>query len=224
MRTIAGLFGKSPFTPLQRHMQSVRECIDKVPVLFEELEKNDFEGISRTAKEISNLEHVADLTKNDIRLNLPKGLFLPVDRGNLLEILSLQDSLADKAEDIGMLLTLKQVKLPEDLKILFKTFLAKNLEAFQKANEIINQLDELLEYSFGGREAIKVNELIDEVAFKEHEADKLQHELVKLLFNLNLSIPFQDFILLKQLIGEISSISNLSEKLAYRIRIMLELK
>jgi len=188
------------------------------------LEKNDFEGISRTAKEISNLEHVADLTKNDIRLNLPKGLFLPVDRGNLLEILSLQDSLADKAEDIGMLLTLKQVKLPEDLKILFKTFLAKNLEAFQKANEIINQLDELLEYSFGGREAIKVNELIDEVAFKEHEADKLQHELVKLLFNLNLSIPFQDFILLKQLIGEISSISNLSEKLAYRIRIMLELK
>ena len=224
MRTIAGLFGKSPFTPLQRHMQSVRECIDKVPVLFEKLEKNDFEGISRTAKEISNLEHVADLTKNDIRLNLPKGLFLPVDRGNLLEILSLQDSLADKAEDIGMLLTLKQVKLPEDLKILFKTFLAKNLEAFQKANEIINQLDELLEYSFGGREAIKVNELIDEVAFKEHEADKIQHELVKSLFNLNLSIPFQDFILLKQLIGEISSISNLSEKLAYRIRIMLELK
>ncbi len=224
MRTIAGLFGKSPFTPLQRHMQSVRECIDKVPVLFEELEKNDYEGISRTAKEISNLEHVADLTKNDIRLNLPKGLFLPVDRGNLLEILSLQDSLADKAEDIGMLLTLKQVKLPEDLKILFKTFLAKNLEAFQKANEIINQLDELLEYSFGGREAIKVNELIDEVAFKEHEADKIQHELVKSLFNLNLSIPFQDFILLKQLIGEISSISNLSEKLAYRIRIMLELK
>ncbi|MFQ5335887.1 MAG: TIGR00153 family protein [Flavobacteriales bacterium] len=224
MRTIAKLFGKSPFTPLQRHMQSVLECVDKVQVLFEQLAAGDCNGIAKTAKEISNLEHVADLTKNEIRNNLPKGLFLPVDRGNLLEILSLQDSIADKAEDIGMLLTLRQVVLPDELKKEFGTFLNKNLEAFHKAYNIIDQLDELLEYSFGGREAVKVNEMVDEVAFNEHEADKLQHRLVKSLFNLSESIPYQDFILLKQMMEEISAISNYSEKLAYRVRFMLDIK
>ena len=224
MRTIANLFGRSPISPLQAHMNNVSECVVKVPELFKLLEAGDIAGLEALAAEISKLEHAADLTKNDIRNNLPKGLFLPVDRGNLLEILSLQDSIADKAEDIGMLLTMRTVKMLDPLKEDFYALLDKNLEAVEGARKVIDQLDELLEYSFGGMEAIKVNEMIDDVALKEHQADKLQHTLLKTLYNMDEGMPYQDFSLWKLIIEEMSALSNLSEKLGLRVRIMLDLK
>jgi len=224
MKAIATLFGRSPIAPLQAHMNKVSECVIKVPELFILLEAGDIKGLETLAAEISKLEHAADLTKNDIRNNLPTGLFLAMDKGNLLEILSLQDSIADKAEDIGMLLTMRTVKMPDSIKNYFQVFLDKNLEAFEGARNVIDQLDELLEYSFGGNEAIKVNEMIDDVAFKEHEADKLQHTLLKTLFNMDDGMPYQDFSLWQRIIEEVSALSNLSENLGLRVRTMLDLK
>ncbi len=224
MRSLTKLFGRSPFGLLQTHMKTVKDCVDKVPDLFKQLEKGDQEAINQTAREISKLEHVADMTKNDMRKNLEKGMFLPVDRGRLLEILTIQDNLADKAEDIGHLLTVRAAQIPPGLVEDFRAFLAKNLECFQMAFLIIDQLDELMEYTFGGREAIKVNQMVDEVAYKEHEADKLQLTLLRNLFNSEAAIDFRDFILIKQVITEISNLSNLSEKLAYRVRLMLDIK
>lgn len=111
MLTIARLFGKSPFAPLQTHMNKVGSCIEKLKKMFDVLAKMDIDKVEKLAAELSSLEHEADLTKNDIRNHLPKSLFIPIDRGQFLEILSIQDSIADKAEDIGILLTLR----PEDL-------------------------------------------------------------------------------------------------------------
>ena len=126
MRTISKLFGKSPFTPLQAHMRNVAECISKTKELFALMEKGDYDGVFELAKVISKLEHNADLTKNDIRNNLPKGLFMAVDKGSILEILGIQDNLADKAEDIGILLTFRNLTMPAELNEPFNAFLDKN--------------------------------------------------------------------------------------------------
>src|SRR5277367_4751525 len=130
MINIARLFGKSPFAPLQNHMQKVSLCMKKLSSLFDSLHKIDAEKIEKSVNELSELEHEADLTKNDIRNHLPKSLFLPIDRAHFLEILSVQDSIADKAEDVGILLTLRPLEsfrdFQEDLKALFR----KNQEVF----------------------------------------------------------------------------------------------
>ena len=224
MRTISKLFGKSPFTPLQAHMRNVAECINKTKELFGLMEKGDYDGVFELAKIISKLEHNADLTKNDIRNNLPKGLFMAVDKGSILEILGIQDNIADKAEDIGILLTFRNLTMPPELKEPFNAFLEKNFQAFDVAFNIVDQLDELLDYTFTGMEALKVNEMVDDVALKEHEADILQRKLLQKLYNLDNEIPYQDFVMILQLIQECSAISNYSEKLGHRIRIMLDLK
>ena len=41
MRTFAKLFAKSPFAPLQTHMQDVNGCVMKVTEIFEALAKGD---------------------------------------------------------------------------------------------------------------------------------------------------------------------------------------
>ena len=224
MLTILSLFGRSPFAPLQSHMEIVAQCVHCLFDLFEALEAKDYEEIEKLSEKISNLEHDADLIKNDIRNHLPKSLFLPIDRENLLKILSIQDSIADKAEDVAVLITLKPLELLPIFKDEFKLFLHKNIKTFDEAMLIVKELHELVESSFGGKEAAKVRAMVDEVAYQEHEVDVIQRKLLKSLFKAEDQLTYVTFDLWQRLFESIASISNLSENLAYRIRTTLELK
>src|SRR3990167_6906190 len=153
MLNIARLFGKSPFAPLQSHMKKVASCMEKLETLLEILPKMDMEKIEKLVAELSSLEHEADVTKNDIRNHLPKSLFLPIDRSHFLEILSIQDRIADKAEDIGIFLTLRPLEPFQNLLAEIQLFYKKNMDVFWSAKRIIEEIDELLESSFGGIEA-----------------------------------------------------------------------
>lgn len=224
MLTILSLFGRSPFAPLQSHMESVGRCVHCLPALFEALEQKNTPQLELIAEEISRLEHDADRIKNDIRNHLPKGLFLPIDRGNLLEILTIQDRISDRVEDIAVLVNLKPLELLPAFKQEFKLFLDKNIETFDEAHLIIKELHDLVESSFGGIEAERVRAMVDEVAYREHEADLIQRLLLKSLFKAEDQLTYVTFHQWQRLFEHTAAISNLSENLAYRIRMTLELK
>ena len=222
MSIIENLFTRSPFTPLQTHMEKVAQCVLKLNDLYEAFLKNDHDRIKDVVKEISEMEHSADIIKNDIRNNLPRGLFLAINRANLLEILSLQDTIADKAEDIGVLMTLKKLDPIDNFMDILKKFLNKNLEAVQQVNLIIRELDELLQSTFGGTEAKKVRQIVNKVAFIEHEADIMQHEILKILYSLDDKLSYGSFSLWMNIIRTIAALGDTSEKLANRISMLLE--
>ncbi len=224
MRTLAKLFAKSPFAPLQKHMQDVNECVKKVKEIFEALEENDSKSVSRISIEISKLEAIADTTKNELRNHLPGGLFMPVSKAALLEILSLQDDIADDCEDIGILLTLKDLTFKDIFKDDFKSFLNKNFETYELIKEIIDEFDNLLETSFTGREAEKVRSMVSNVALKEHETDLTQRKLLKNIFSNEDQFTHAEFQLWLLILREIRTLSNTSEKLAHRIRNLLDLE
>jgi hypothetical protein len=205
-------------------MGKVRDCVLKVPALFEAINEGNYNRLAVLAEEISKLEHDADLVKNDIRNHLPNSLFLPIDRRQLLEILSLQDHIADRVEDLSVLLNLKQVAIPPEIQEHLEQFIAINIETFEGACLIVKELHELLESSFGGIEAEKVSAMVQLVAYKEHEADLVQNALLKTLFSLEDQMSYGTFYLWIQATKAIAEISNLSEKLANRIRMTLELK
>lgn len=224
MQTLARLFARSPFAPLRTHMAKVANCVHEIAPLFEALEKRDYALVEAIAVKISKLEHEADLAKNDIRNNLPTGLFMPIARGSLLELLSLQDDLADHAEDLAVLLTFRPIAIEPYLKSELSDLLKKNLDAFNGACAIIQEMEQLLESSFGGVEAEKVKKMVEKVAFLEHEADLVQRKLVKTLFSHSDSMPPATFFLWMKVIHELSSLSDESETLANRVRMTLEVK
>ncbi|MEZ5315344.1 MAG: TIGR00153 family protein [Chlamydiales bacterium] len=224
MQTLARIFGRSPFAPLQTHMEKVAICVKKLVSLFDALSKKDYQLIALIAKEVSQLEHEADLTKNEIRNNLPTGLFLPIARTSLLEILALQDNIADRIEDAAVLLTFGNLEILPFFESELQSFLEKNLETFDGVYKIIQEMDQLLESSFGGKEAEKVRKIVDEVAFKEHECDLVQRSLLKKMFQDCDQISNPTFFLWMKVIQEIASLSDGSEKLANRVRMTLEVK
>ncbi len=224
MQTLARFFGRSPFTPLQAHMAKVSLCVEELIELFAALAQEDYVKVDHLHLKISSLEHEADLTKNDIRNNLPTGLFLPIARASLLEILSLQDSIADAAENVSVLLTFRNITIRPLFAEDFNAFLHKNIDAFHEVHHIIREMDALIETSFGGTEAEKVGKLVQKVAYKEHEADLLQSKLLKKLFSQCDDLPHSVFYLWVKIIQEVGRIADISEKLANRVRMTLEIK
>jgi len=84
--TISRLFGKSPFAALQAHMIVVLECAREVQPLIEALARGDEARVMEAKDRIFEREAEADQIKNELRLHLPKSLFMPVDRRDLLEV------------------------------------------------------------------------------------------------------------------------------------------
>ena len=223
--TIGRLFGHSPFSLLQSHMEEVERCVIKMGECLLAAEEEDWTRVEALARETSEIEHQADLIKEDIRNHhIKKGLFMPVDRYRLLEILAIQDRLADVAEDVTVLVTYRPIAMPEDIKNTFQRFLELNLEAFRRVARIIGRLDELLQTGFGGAEAEKVRGMVQEVAKAEHEADLVQQELLKAVFRHESEMTFGEFYLWMRLTRALASLSNQSENLANRVEAALELK
>ncbi len=224
VNAMARLFGRSPFVPLQLHLDKISDCVEAAVALLEKIRTGDTSTVSEDARAISKLEHKADLVKNDIRNNLPRGLFMAIDRSQLLEILSLQDSIADKGEDIAVLMSIRHVNVLEDLSEPLKDYVNGNLGAFHKVKEVMRELDTLIESGFGGAEASRVDGMIEEVAVAEHECDIMQRKLMKSVLDHEDELSVGDFFVWQRLLHEIAGISNYSEKLANRVRMLLTLK
>lgn len=218
------LFAKAPYAHLQLHMEKVAAALATLAEIFQEFETSPMPQLEIIARKVSEFEHEADLIKNDIRTSLPKSYLFSVDRHNFLEILTIQDDLADIAEDIANLLTVKRVSILPEMKEDFQLYVRKNMDAAYDAKDLIFLFDQLVEASFGGRIAESVKERIDQSAYKEHEADLIKQKLMKQLFNSENRLTSADFYLWVRLIDYIGYISHHSEKLALRVGMLLQLK
>ena len=222
MRNVMKIFGRSTFVQLQMHMEKVSVCVEKIPEILEIYRQGDSEVVEKLASQMSKLENEADLIKHEIRGHLPRGLFMPVDRSNILSILDIQDRIANKAENFGVLLTFKQAKSFEGFDDVFNDFLERSLATFYACREVIERLDELVETGFGGQEAHNVHKLIDIVALREYEADVSQREVIRMLLKHEDSITYGDFFLWTRVSRQLGEIADNSDYLAATVRIVLE--
>ncbi|MFQ5901784.1 MAG: TIGR00153 family protein [Thermodesulfobacteriota bacterium] len=221
MRSILSIFSKPPFAHLQQHMRKVKGCVDGVIPLIDTLLNEDYEGLEGEAKKIVKMEHEADIIKDNIRNELPSSIFMPVHRGDLLEVLSCQDDISDTAEDLAVLLTLRKMALPQELKPDLKMFLDKVIAVCHQAFTIIEEMDELVETSFRGREAKKVLNMIYELGTMEWKADEKQFELLKKIFDMEDKFkPIEIFMWMK-IFGKIGDLANNAERMGNRLRLML---
>ncbi len=224
MSTIGKLFGRSPFGQIQQHMHQVSKCIDKMSEVIDAVKGAKFELVEDLTYEVSKLEHQADQIKDDIRERLLKRFFMPIDRSEVLEILSLQDSLADTAEDVCKVLTIRKLPFPDDIRDDFDKFLELNINACNICVSIISQLDELIEAGFGGAEAERIRGLAKDAAFAEHQVDVVQMSLLKKLYAHDTDFSIGEFHLWMRFTRNLGRLSNISENLADRILKTLSLK
>lgn len=220
-RPLSGLLRGSPFKPIQQHMKVVFSCVCLIPPLFDAVYREDDSQVAEFAEQINLLETKADKLKSTFRLNMPKSLFLPVDRKDLLSLIRDQDNIADTAEDIGKTFLYRKMTVPEGIKQLLDELLEGTMEITAAAKEMIGQLDELLEVGFSGREIDKVSQMIASVRRSEHNIDEIMHRIRKKLFLIEKDLDPVSVMFWYKIIDLLGIISDQSENLADRLLLFL---
>ena len=221
MRSILSMFSKSPFKPLGSHMDKVRACVDQIDPLFKELEKGDYEEVAQISELIVKLEHEADMIKDDIRTHMRQTVFLPVDKKDFMHLLSAQDDIADAVEDLAVLLRIKNLDTPDKIKAPLADLVEHVIKTANEGCNLILELEALLESSFGGAEAEKVEKATKDLGTLEWEADRKQFQLAQQLFSLGSQIDASDLLLWNEVIKKLGAVADKTEQIGKTLRIFL---
>ncbi len=218
---LASLVKRSPLLSIQEHMRVALSSARLVPDLLQSLCDEDMAEFKRIRDLISENENEADKIKNDLRGRLPKSLFMPIDRRDLLEVLHIQDSIADSSQDIADLLYERQMRIPEEMKTQILVAANSSLEVCEFSLKVIEELDELLETGFRGGEAKQVEEMVDQLNLFEDDADAAEQALSQTLFSIESKLDPVSVIMWYRIIEWIGDLADHAEKVGDRIRLFI---
>ena len=215
------LFGKTPFKPMKKHMSIANECTMHMPSAMEAFFKRDKETLKDIKHSITQLEEDADKILEELQSRLPKSMFLPVDRRDLLDVLEMQEAIADRTQDIiGLMLDLP-MDVPEEMHKPIMRLVNRVTEAVNGAYQVVKAFEDLVETGFKGPHVEKTQGLIHNVVGIETDADTIGIDISHALFAHAKSMDPVSVVFLYRLIGWIDDLADYSEKLAIRARLFL---
>jgi len=224
MINIASIFAKSPFEPLREHMDKVVESVVPLNDFFEALFQEDYSKVEKIQQQVIQAEKEADSIKNEVRNHLPRNIFMPINRRDLLEMLDMQDSIADVAQDIVILLNIRRMSLTKELGQDVIHFVKKSQDVCYLARGLTQEFGDVIESGFGRHEIKKLLEMIDNVSIAETEADNLEDALVHRLYEVEEKMNSVDAVFWYKIFELIGDIADFSKKTGNRLRLMIASK
>lgn len=216
------LFAKSPFKPMIKHAEVVLETVETLEKALELWNQGNYEEMEKVAVEVDHLEDIADRIKEEIRDSLSSKLFMPINRGDILRYLHMQDKIADAAEDVAKWLLVKRPDgVPEEIKEILIKMGKESITAAKLVYNAIVQLDTVLESGFNEREIAKEYELIKQIESVENKIDGLDTKLMQLVFERANELSWGEGIYILNIARCLSSISDKAKDSAERIRLMM---
>tara|TARA_B100000929_G_scaffold288194_1_gene276196 strand:+ start:776 stop:1456 length:681 start_codon:yes stop_codon:yes gene_type:complete len=215
------IFGNSPVSPLQKHIEKVVLCVEELIPYFDAVMKNDWGQAGKIQTKLVKLENDADEIKSMLRMQLPSSLFMPMDRRDVLDVLQLQDKIANKAKDIAGLVLGRKMSLPESICSTYIEFLNRCIDAIRQAQVAINELDELVVVGFRGNEVTRVKEMIEVLHTIEGETDKIQIKLRAELYKIEKDLPPVDVMFIYKIIEWTGDLADNAQSTGNRLQLML---
>ena len=163
----------------------------------------------------------ADAAKTKLRANLPSSLMMPVDRGDLLLMVTKQDKIANHTKDIAGIMIGRQMQIPLEISESMRKFVEIAIETSAQAVKAVNEMDELLELGFKGRVLEVVEKLIEELNRLEHENDELQIQVRSELFQIEDSLSPVNVIFLYKVIEWIGALADAAQSAGGKLQLLI---
>ena len=215
------LFGLSPISPIQEHMETCERCVLALVPFFEAVSGSDWADAEKRYRTVSDLEGDADELKKKVRLNLPRSLFLPMSRNHLLEIVQVQDRIANGAKDIAGLMLGRKMRFPEGVSQVLTEFVKASLDAVTLARKVMDELNHLVTTGFSGQEIELIEKKLEELDDAEHESDVLQVKLRRALFGHEADLNPVSVIFLYRVIDQIGDIADDAQTVGNRMMYLI---
>lgn len=218
---LANIFGSSPVQPLEKHIDTSYRCAKQLRAFFRAVVKEDWDTATSVRSEIERLEHEADDLKKAIRLSLPKSLFMPVPRQDLLELLLVQDKIANRTKDVSGIVIGRRMQIPAEIAEQFLDFVDRNVDAAKQARKSVRELDDLFTVGFRGAEVDLVTALIEELDRIETDTDDKQAALRAALFKIEKDMDPIDAVFMYKVIELTGEIADMAERVGRRLELLL---
>jgi predicted phosphate transport protein (TIGR00153 family) len=218
---LSGIFGNSPVKPLQEHMDKIVACVSELAPFTRAVFKQDKEGIIRHHQNIVTMENEADALKKELRLRLPSSLFMPIDRRDVLEVLTMQDMVAGSARDVAGLIIGRDMQFPKSMTKGYKKLVKRSIDCCKHAYVAISELDELIETGFGKVERKRVGRLLIKLDVIEQDTDEQQVVLRNELFKLENELHPVNIMFLYKVIDLTGNIADRAQRVGSRLQLML---
>jgi predicted phosphate transport protein (TIGR00153 family) len=215
------IFGESPVLPIQEHCSLCYQAADAMLDMLRDAAAGDWVKAEEGRARVVEFEHRADSLKKEVRSKLPGGMFMPVAREDLLELVIVQDKIANRARDISGLVFGRKMTIPEPIRDSFLGFSERNVDAAKVASKTIRELDELYESGFKGTETDVIGKLIDELDVIENETDDLQINIRQDLQALEKQLDPIDVMFLYRVIELLGDIADRAQSVGRRLEILM---
>lgn len=217
----SNLFGQSPIKPIQQHIALAHQCAELLLPFITATIEGDWDSAAVIHQNISELEHAADEAKIHLRANLPNSLMMPVDRSDLLVMVTRQDEIANISKDVAGIMIGRKMRIPPLIADIMKQFVGLAVETSAQAVKAVNEMDELLELGFKGRILDLVAELIQELNRLEHENDELQIKVRAGLFQIESELPPVDVMFLYKVIEWIGELADAAQSAGGKLQLLI---
>jgi predicted phosphate transport protein (TIGR00153 family) len=204
-------------------MQKADEAAQALPAFFKATQRGDWTAARELQKEISRHEHQADKLKHAVRNHLPKRLFMPVARNDLIDLVTTLDRVANLSKDISGLMLGRKMVIPKPLQEQFQDYLETCVAVSGQAKLAIDSLDEVFEVGFSRRKINNVNSIIKRISKLEQKTDKLQVKLRAELFKIESDLPPVDVMFLYKIIDLVGDLADYSERTGNRLQTLISL-
>ena len=222
MQVWTKLFAKSPFKPMTKHAEVVLQTVETLEKAIQLWEEGNYEAMKKYALEVDRLEDVADRIKEEIRDSLSSKLFMPVNRGDILRYLHMQDKIADAAEDTAKWLLVKEPNnIPVEIKECIVKMAMESIKAAKLVYEAIVQMDTVIESGFSEAEIKKEYEIIKQIESVENKIDGLDTKLMQAVFKNEDKLGWGTGLYVLNIARTLSNISGKAKDAAERIRLMM---
>ena len=218
---LSGIFGSSPVRPLQKHMEQVVACVGELIPYIDAVLAGDLAKRDGHHRKIIDLEHKADDLKKELRLHLPSSLFMPIDRRDVLEVLTMQDLVAGAARDVAGIIVGRKMIFPQSMAANYRELVATCIKSCEQAYLVIRELDDLIETGFGDLERERVGKMLTELDHIEQKTDEQAINLSHQLFDLEDELKPVSVMFLYRVIDKTSGIADRAQRVGSRLQLML---
>jgi hypothetical protein len=146
---------------------------------------------------------------------------MPVPRQDLLELLLVQDKMANRTKDVSGLVLGRKMKIPAAIADDFLEFVSRNVDAAKQARKSVRELDELFTSGFRGAEVSLVESLIEELDQIETDTDDRQAALRAALFEIEDELEPVNVMFLYRVIELTGEIADMAERVGRRLELLL---
>lgn len=184
------------------HINKVREVVGLLKEALEAASRGDADEVAKIHQRLSDSEHEADEIRRKLLSALSEGLLLPPDRDDLVQLIERIDHVADAAHGASRVLALFDGYVPE------KSVMDALIEMSGVLIQAVDGLGEAMVSLYKGTVA-ETLEKCTEVEEYEEDCDRRKAELLRLIFNLDLSAS--RLLMLHELIGSMEDTADKAE-------------